>query len=112
MMDTVPAIGSRKEASPRTDCFSKASAHHMTGQIFAGLSERAGAPLDERDAKLALEIGDVLRNRGLADAEFARRIRKRFAANEGAVGTQSGIKLHNYSLYHPHLLCILNFTGS
>src|SRR3954447_13512295 len=98
MMDTVPAIGSRKEASPRTDCFSKASAHHMTGQIFAGLSERAGAPLDELDAELALQIGDVLRHRGLADAQLARRIRKRFAANEGAVGAQAGIQLHKSRL--------------
>jgi hypothetical protein len=44
----------------------------------------------------------------LADAQLARRIRKRFAAHEGAVGAQTGIKLHNYSLYYSGHLCILN----
>src|SRR5689334_4255650 len=87
-------------------------AHHMTGQIFAGLGEQAGAALNELDAKLALEIGDVFRDSGLADAQLACRIRKRSAANEGAVGAQAGIELHNYSLYHLRLLCILNSFGA
>jgi len=32
----------------------------VAGQILAGFGERAGAALDELDAELALEIGDVL----------------------------------------------------
>ena len=58
----------------------------MAGQILAGFGERTGAALDELDAKLALEIRDVFRHCRLADPQLARRIGKRFAANEGAIG--------------------------
>jgi hypothetical protein len=45
----------------------RVSAQDMSREIFSRYRQRARAPIDQLDADLALDVGDVLGDGGLAD---------------------------------------------
>src|SRR5713226_7920931 len=81
---------------------------HVVSEKLAGGRQRAGTPstLDERRAKLAFDVGDVLGNGGLADAQFPSRARERTQPDVRRKCAQSCFEPHNPRLYQKGKLCI------
>ena len=65
----------------------------VLGQLGA-----AGGPHDQRMAQLRLELGDLLRDRRLADEELVGGARERGASGDGREGAQPGVQLHALKL--------------
>jgi len=62
-----------------------------------GHADAARRPVRERDAKLCLELGDLLRERGLRDVSLLRRAREAALLRERDEGSELP-KIDSYSL--------------
>src|SRR5262245_10526765 len=85
----------------------------MVGDELPGRRQGAavGAPLDQLYAGGALDVGDVLGHRRLADAELLRGRREGPAPRESRECPQPRFKIHNRGLYVEAVLCISVLTA-
>ena len=86
-------------------------AQDVGGEQFARRGQRARAPLDQLHSELMLDVGDMLGDRRLADAQFVRGPGKRTAAHETGESAEAGSQLHNFRLYHIGKIYIFLLTG-
>jgi hypothetical protein len=75
-------------------------AQDVVGEEPAGSGQHAAAlaALNQQHAELALDLGDVLRHRGLTDAQLRCGAGKGASARKGRERTQAGVELHNCML--------------
>src|SRR6188768_2431104 len=78
----------------------------MAGEEVPGGGESPRSTINERRSKLQLQIGNMPRNGGLADAQFLRGAGERSPTHKSGESAQTGLNSHNLRLYKPAALCI------
>jgi hypothetical protein len=71
----------------------------MVGQQVTRRGQLPGSSLDQLDAKIGFEIGNVLGHCGLADAQIFGCPDERPSSHEGSESPHTRPKLHKWSLY-------------
>src|SRR6186997_2947246 len=78
----------------------------MAGEEVPGGGESPRSTINQRRSKLKLQIGNMPRNGGLADAQFLRGAGERSPADKSGESAQTGLNSHNLRLYKSDGLCI------